>query len=55
MDNAFIRDIKRKTEEKQAQLVANSKRPHDFRDSGSSGHSEYWDTNYWDDQYEDCR
>ncbi len=54
MDNSFIRDIKRKSEEKQALIDAHSKTPHNFRDGGFGGHSQYWDSNYWDDQYEDC-
>ncbi|MBQ8055846.1 MAG: hypothetical protein IJ270_03415 [Paludibacteraceae bacterium] len=55
MENQFIRDIKRKAEEKKALVEAHSKNSHDFRDSGGfGGHSDYWDTNYWDDQYEDC-
>lgn len=55
MENQFIRDIKRKAEEKKALVEAHSKNSHDFRDSGGfGGHCDYWDSNYWDDQYEDC-
>ena len=49
--NKLIKEIERTVEAKLRLADDHSKNPRSFRDGGLGGHSEYWDSNYWDDEY----
>ena len=53
--NKLIKEIQRIVDEKTRLANNQCKKPHSFRDGGFGGHSDYWDTNYWDDEYNDCK